>query len=133
VALVNAWAVVPFNALIFRASLLGIDAQLLEAADVDGVNAVQRIRYLLLPHVRPAAIILTILTIVYAFRSFDFIYVMTAGGPGTSSTTLPFLAYLQAFQGNDYGAGAATAVLSLVIVLVLALFYARDVGRNEEA
>ena len=81
---------------------------------------------------RPATTVLTILTVVYAFRSFDFIYVMTAGGPGTSSTTLPYLAYVDAFIRLDYGQGAATALLALGVVLVLALIYARDVRRNEE-
>jgi len=132
VALVNAWAVIPFNALIFRAALLSIDESVLEAAEVDGARPRHRVRYIFLPHVRPAATVLTVLTIVYAFRSFDFIYVMTAGGPGTSSTTLPYLAYVEAFQRLDYGAGAATALLSLVVVVVFALVYARDVRRNEE-
>jgi multiple sugar transport system permease protein len=132
VALVNAWAVVPFNALIFRASLLSIDPEILEAAEVDGARPWQRIRHILIPHVRPAATVLTILTVVYAFRSFDFIYVMTAGGPGTASTTLPYLAYVDAFIRLDYGRGAATALLALGVVLVLALVYARDVRRNEE-
>jgi multiple sugar transport system permease protein len=132
VALVNAWAVVPFNALIFRASLLGIDGEVLEAADVDGAGPWQRIRYILAPHVRPAATVLTVLTVVYAFRSFDFIYVMTAGGPGTASTTLPYLAYAQAFIRLDYGQGAATALLALAVVLVFALVYVRDVRRAEE-
>ncbi|WP_395244075.1 carbohydrate ABC transporter permease [Agromyces sp. MMS24-K17] len=132
VALVNAWAVIPFNALIFRASLLSIDDSILEAAEIDGAGPWQRIRHVLLPHARPAATVLTILTVVYAFRSFDFIYVMTSGGPGTSSTTLPYLAYVEAFVTLDYGSGAATALLALAVVLVLALLYARDVRRNEE-
>ncbi|MFF2051240.1 carbohydrate ABC transporter permease [Leifsonia sp. NPDC058194] len=132
VALVNAWAVIPFNALIFRASLLGLDGEVLEAAQVDGAGPWQRIRYILAPHARPAATVLTVLTVVYAFRSFDFIYVMTAGGPGTASTTLPYLAYAQAFIRLDYGQGAATALLALVVVLVFALVYVRDVRRTEE-
>ncbi|WP_426592587.1 carbohydrate ABC transporter permease [Cellulomonas sp. McL0617] len=132
VALVNAWAVVPFNALILRASLLSVDPQVLEAAEIDGAGPWQRIRYVLTPSVRPAATVLTVLTVVYAFRSFDFIYVMTAGGPGTSSTTLPYLAYVHAFIELDYGRGAAAALLALVVVLSLALVYARDVRRNEE-
>ncbi|GAA5202664.1 sugar ABC transporter permease [Microbacterium jejuense] len=131
VALVNAWAVIPFNALIFKASLMSVDDAVLEAAEVDGARPRHRVRYIFLPHARPAATVLTVLTIVYAFRSFDFIYVMTAGGPGTASTTLPYLAYVQAFQRLDYGAGAATALLSLVVVVVFALVYARDVRRNE--
>lgn len=133
VALVNAWAVIPFNALIFRASLLGIDDQVLEAAEVDGARPWQRVRYIMLPQVRPAATVLTVLTIVYAFRSFDFIYVMTAGGPGTSSTTVPYLAYVEAFIKLNYGSGAATALLALVVVLPFALVYARDVRRSEGA
>ncbi len=132
VALVNAWAVIPFNALIFRAALLGIDAEVLEAAEVDGAGPWQRIRYVLIPGARPAATVLTILTVVYAFRSFDFIYVMTAGGPGTASTTLPYLAYVEAFIKLDYGGGAATALIALVVVIVLALVYVRDVRRTEE-
>jgi len=132
VALVNAWAVVPFNALILRASLLSVDPQVLEAAEIDGAGPWQRIRYVLTPSVRPAATVLSVLTVVYAFRSFDFIYVMTAGGPGTSSTTLPYLAYVHAFVELNYGQGAATALIALVVVLVLALVYARDVRHNEE-
>ena len=132
VALINAWAVVPFNALIFRAALLSIDSEILEAAEVDGAGPWQRIRYLLIPHSRPAATVLTILTVVYAFRSFDFIYVMTSGGPGTASTTLPYSAYVEAFVKLDYGSGAATALIALVVVIGLALLYARDVRRNEE-
>lgn len=132
VALVNAWAVIPFNALIFRAALMSIDDSVLEAAEVDGARPRHRVRYIFAPQARPAATVLTVLTIVYAFRSFDFIYVMTAGGPGTASTTLPYLAYVQAFQRLDYGAGAATALLALAVVVVFALIYARDVRRNEE-
>lgn len=131
-ALINAWAVIPFNALIFRAALLSVDDSVLEAAAMDGARPWHRTRYILAPHARSAATVLTVLTIVYAFRSFDFIYVMTAGGPGTSSTTLPYLAYVQAFATLNYGAGAATALLSLVVVIVFALIYARDVRRNEE-
>jgi ABC-type sugar transport system permease subunit len=131
VALVNAWAVVPFNALIFRAALLGVDAEVLEAAEVDGAGPWQRIRYILIPNSRPTASVLAILTIVYAFRSFDFIYVMTSGGPGTASTTLPYMAYVEAFVKLDYGAGAAAALIGLVAIVALALVYARDARRTE--
>lgn len=86
---------------------------------------------MILPAVRPTTLVLTVLTVVYAFRSFDFIYVMTYGGPGTSTNTLPFLSYLQAFVRYDFGLGAATAVISVLLVLVLAFIYARSVRREE--
>lgn len=132
VALVNSWAVIPFNALVFRAGLLNIDPEVLEAASMDGATKWQEIRHILIPSARPTAIILTILTIVYAFRSFDFIYVMTSGGPGTATTTLPFLSYSQAFVQHDYGVGSATAVLSLLIVAVLAVVYVRTTKKESE-
>jgi multiple sugar transport system permease protein len=132
VALVNSWAIIPFNALVFRAAVLGIPAETFEAAQLDGARPWQEIRYLLLPAVRPTSLVLAVLTIVYAFRSFDFIYVMTYGGPGISTNTLPFLGYLQAFVRFDYGLGSATAVLTVAMVLVLAVVYARSVRKEEQ-
>lgn len=131
VAFVNSWAVIPFNALVFRAAILTIDPEVFEAAQVDGAGPWQEFRHVLLPAVRPTTLVLTVLTVVYAFRSFDFIYVMTYGGPGDATNTLPFLAYLQAFVRFDYGLGAATAVITVLLVLVMAVVYARSIRREE--
>jgi multiple sugar transport system permease protein len=132
VAAVNAWAVIPFNALVFRAALLNVDPEVLEAASLDGVNKPQEIWHVLIPAARPTALILAILTVVYAFRSFDFIYVMTSGGPGTATTTLPFLSYSQAFVQHNYGLGSATGVIALAIVAVLAVVYVRSARRENQ-
>jgi len=131
VAFVNSWAVIPFNALVFRAAILAIPGDIFEAAGLDGARRSQEIRHIMIPAVRPTTLVLTVLTVVYAFRSFDFIYVMTYGGPGTATNTLPFLAYLQAFQRFDYGLGASTAVLTVLLVLFLAVVYARSIKREE--
>jgi multiple sugar transport system permease protein len=131
VAIVNSWAVVPFNALVFRAAILNIPAEIFEAAQLDGARPFQEIRHVIMPAVRPTTLVLTVLTVVYGFRSFDFIYVMTYGGPGTVTTTLPFLSYLQAFVRYDFGLGSATAVITVVLVTVLAVVYARSVRREE--
>jgi multiple sugar transport system permease protein len=84
-----------------------------------------------MPAVRPTTLVLTVLTVVYGFRSFDFIYVMTYGGPGTVTTTLPFLSYLQAFVQFDFGVGSATAILTVALVIILAVIYARSVRKEE--
>jgi multiple sugar transport system permease protein len=131
VALVNAWVAVPFATIVYRAALLDIPQEVLEAAAVDGAVPRQIIQYVVVPMLKPVMIVLGVLTVVYAFRSFDFIYIMTSGGPGTVSTTLPFLAYRLAFQSYQYSLGAATAVVSVLIVLVLAAVYVRQV-RSEE-
>jgi multiple sugar transport system permease protein len=131
VALVNSWVAVPFATIVYRAALLDIPLEVLEAAAVDGAVPRQIVQYVVVPMLRPVMIVLGVLTVVYAFRSFDFIYIMTSGGPGTVSTTLPFLAYRLAFQSYQYSLGAATAVVSVLIVFVLAAVYVRQV-RTEE-
>lgn len=131
VAFVNAFVVVPFNALVYRAALLGISVEVFEAAALDGASRWQEIRHIMLPGIRPTSLVLLVLTLVYGFRSFDFIYVMTFGGPGTATNTLPFLGYLQAFARYDFGLGAATSVLTVAGVLVLAVVYSRSIRREE--
>ena len=131
VAFVNSWAVIPFNALVFRAAILNVPHETFEAAQLDGAGPWQEVRHVMLPAVRPTTLVLTVLTVVYAFRSFDFIYVMTYGGPGDATKTLPFLAYLQAFVRFHYGLGAATAVVAVALVLVMAGVYTRSIRREE--
>jgi multiple sugar transport system permease protein len=133
VALVNSWTAVPFTTIVYRAALLDIPLEVLEAAAVDGAVPRQIVRFVVVPLLRPVMIVLGVVTVVYAFRSFDFIYIMTSGGPGTVSTTLPFLAYRLAFQSYQYSLGAATAVISVAIVLVMAFVYIRQVRGEERA
>lgn len=133
VALVNSWAVVPFSTLVYRASLMDIPVELLDAASVDGASVFQRFIFVKLPLLVPITLILTVLTVVYAFRSFDFIYVMTYGGPGTASTTLPFLSYRLSFLNYKYGMGAAVAIFTVAIVFILAFLYVRATRRTEES
>lgn len=123
VVLISGWTILPFATLVTRAALLDVPQDLLEAASIDGASPAQRFRYVTLAHITPTLWVLAVLLVVSAFRSFDLIYVATAGGPGTATHTLPFLAYMQAFRTFQYGIGAATSVLALGIVLGLALLY----------
>jgi len=122
-SLVNAWMVLPFSTLVMRAAVQDVPRDQLEAAALDGAGALRQFRTVTLPYLRPTLAVLAILLVVNGFRSFDLIYVMTSGGPGTATSTLPFLAYRQAVQGFQFSLGAATAVLSLALVLVFALGY----------
>jgi multiple sugar transport system permease protein len=131
VALVNAWASVPFTTLVFRAALLGVDPDVIEAGRVDGVHKWQEIWFVLLPTIRPTLFVLGVLEFVYAFRSFDFIFVMTDGGPGTATNTLPFLGYSEAFTQYQYGLGSAISVIAGLIILGIAVLYSRSVFRGE--
>jgi multiple sugar transport system permease protein len=132
VAIVNCWAVIPFNALVLRAAFMNIPKETTEAAQLDGVSSFQEVRHIIIPSVRPTILVLFILTVVYGFRSFDFIYVMTYGGPGNATNTLPFLGYLKAFVLFKFGEGSAIALISVLFTSVLALVYAKSVRKEEE-
>lgn len=133
VALVNSWISVPFATVVYRAALLDIPTEVFAAAEVDGARSSQIIRHIVIPLLRPTTLVLGVVTVVYAFRSFDFIYVMTYGGPGTTSTTLPFLAFRLAFESFKYSEGAAAAVVSVAIILLLAVVYIRQARQEETA
>ena len=133
VALVNAWVGVPFATLVYRAALLDLPTDILASADVDGAQPWQVLRYIVLPLLQPCTLVLAMVSLVYAFKSFDFIYIMTFGGPGTASTTLPFLSYRLAFEIYRYSQGAAVALITVAVVVVLAVFYIRQARREEMA
>ena len=100
---------------------------------MDGAGAVSRFLNVTFPSIAPTVYILSILFLSWAVRSFDFAFVMTGGGPGEASTTLPVLGYIRAFQLADYSGGAAIAVVTIVAVLLFALPYTRSLGRQADA
>ena len=131
VAMVTAWVTLPFVAVVVRAAMLDLPSEVLEAALVDGASPWQSLRHVTLPLLAPAIAVASVLVVVYAFRSFDFIYTMTSGGPGTASTTLPYLAYKLAFGSFRFSAGAAVAVIAGMFVLVLAVVYSRNLAKGD--
>lgn len=133
VSLVAAWASIPFATLIIRGGILSIPREILEAAALDGAGARQAAVHILIPLLRPTLAALVILIILYAFRSFDFVYVMTQGGPGRLTTTLPYLAYQTSFKTFEFGTGAAIAMLSMSVIAVLAIPYVLDIRREQNA
>ena len=88
-------------------------------------------RHVVIPILRPTLMVLTVLVILYAFRSFDFVYVMTLGGPGTATTTLPYLAYDTAFKTYEFGVASGVALISMLVVVILSIPYVLGV-RSEE-
>lgn len=129
---VTAWAALPFAILVIRGGLLGIPPDVLEAADIDGAGAIRKSISVIIPLLRPTFGVLLILTVIYSFRSFDFVYVMTGGGPGRITSTLPFYAYDTAFGTYQFGIGSAIAALSMIIIVVLAVPYVLSVRKEDE-
>ena len=123
IALVNAWAGIPFVAIIMTAALKDVPEDHYEAARVDGASPMQRFRHITLPTVMPTIGILSALLVIYSFKAFDFIFVLTQGGPGTSTATVPFLAYLVSFTQFDFGQGSAIGMVAVAFSLVFAMPY----------
>ncbi|WP_136054756.1 sugar ABC transporter permease [Microbacterium sp. K24] len=132
VTAIIAWAALPFSVLVIRGALLAVPHDLLEAAALDGAGYWRTQLKIVLPQLRPTLGILAILTVLYAFKSFDFFYVTTKGGPGTTTNTLPVLAYNTAFSGFEMSTGATIALVSMLAVAIFAVPYIRAVRREEQ-
>lgn len=131
VTAVIAWAALPFSILILRGGMLSVPRDVVEAAAIDGAGYWRTQVAIVLPLLRTTMWILAILTVLYAFKSFDFFYVMTQGGPGTTTNTLPVMSYYTAFSNFDMSTGATVAVVSMTVVAVLSVPYIRAIRRED--
>ena len=136
VIVVMIWQWTPFMTLIVLAGLQGQGADVLEAAKVDGAGALATFRELTLPHLRPYIELGVLLGSIYLVTAFDQVKLMTNGGPGTSTTTLPFYLYQKVNFAFDIGGAAAAGVVTVVLTIIVASFALRlfaSVFRFEEA
>ena len=109
----------PFTFLIIYSGLQALPAELFEAAALDGSTKLQAIRYITLPLMGPTLFAAGFLRAVDALRTFDVIYVLTGGGPGTITTTLSIYVYKMAFISGSFGVAQAAAVLIMLIMIPL--------------
>ncbi len=126
----EAWRYFPFAMLMILARLQAIDNTLYEAADVDGANTWQKFRHVTLPELRYVLGAIFLLRLMWTFNKFDDIFLLTGGGFGTK--VLPILTYEFSFKLFDFGRGAATAMILLIILVVFMVFYIGIVMRNVE-
>ena len=122
IAFVAIWAGLGFNMVIFLAGLQGIPATYLEAAQIDGASKWRQFRDITLPLLSPTTFFVTIMSIIASFQVFDMVYVMTAGGPGTASTTMVFHIYELAFVKFRFGLSSAVAVILFALIMAVTLF-----------
>ena len=114
------WSGFGYATLILLSGMSAIEPELFAAARVDGAGWWQRLFYVTLPSVRRSLAFVTMLNLIYTFTSlFGFVFVMTSGGPGYSTTTLDFLIYQRAFSTGDFGAGSALAIMVFILIGIL--------------
>ncbi|MBC2900626.1 carbohydrate ABC transporter permease [Streptomyces cupreus] len=133
VVFANIWVGVPFNMLLLLVGLHTIDPQLYEAAAIDGAGAWQRLRRITLPLMRPVSVTVLLLGLIYTFKVFDLIFVMTGGGPVDATRVLSLYVYEVFFKFFRFGQGAAAGLLLLVVPLLTGVWYVRRLRREEPA
>ncbi len=121
VIVVKIWRSFPFMMLSLLAGLQTIDREIYEAAAIDGAGRWQSFRYMTMPHLFNLSVVLWILMTIWSVNDFETPYLLTGGGPSNATENLIILAYRYTFRRNDVGMGTATAFVTLIILLLLAL------------
>jgi multiple sugar transport system permease protein len=126
--IVDAWQWTPFIVLVVAGGLASLPAEPFEAAWIDGANPWQIFRFVTLPMLTPFLVIAVLLRAIDAFKTFDLIYVLTGGGPGTATTTLNVFAFKQAIEFTELGRGSAIAIIVMIIITTASQIVLRRTG-----
>jgi sorbitol/mannitol transport system permease protein len=119
------WQWTPFMMLLILAGLQSQPKDVLEAASVDGAGRWRTFTLITLPHLSRFLQLATLLGAIYIVNSFDAVFLMTQGGPGTASTNLPYYIYQRAFEGFDIGQSSAMGVIVVILTMIVATFALR--------
>ena len=128
-----AWEWLPFATLILLTALQSLSSEQLEAAEMDGAPAFSRFRYIILPHLTRAITVVILIQTIFLLGIFGEIYTTTQGGPGSASTTLPYMIFKQAIVAKDIGRAAAGGIIAVILANIIAYFLMRGIGRNLDA
>jgi multiple sugar transport system permease protein len=116
---------------LYLAGLSNLQRNVIEAAQLEGATSWQVLWHIVLPMLRPATVIVTIVTMIGALRTFDLVSIMTGGGPANSSNVLALYMYQQTFENFRYGYGAAIAVVLFGISLLLIAAYLKQTTKGD--
>lgn len=125
IAVISVWSGIGFHSIIFMAGINDIPQELYEAASIDGAGPVRSFFSITLPLLKPVIQIVLVLATIASIQVFDMIYVMTQGGPGTSTYTVMWYIYQNVFGGGSVGYAATMGVVMLLVGLVISGFYMR--------
>ncbi|MCK5249773.1 MAG: sugar ABC transporter permease [Spirochaetaceae bacterium] len=127
------WQGFPFFAIMILAGLQSIPNELYEASEVDGAG--RRIKFfrITLPMLKPVILTTILLRTIWVANSLDIIFIMTGGGPGYSTHTLPVYSYIRAYKGFDFGYSSAIAVLLTIFLIAFVAVYIRSILKDGES
>ncbi len=126
------WKGFPFSTVMYLAALQSVDQEQVEAAQIDGANAMQRFRHVVIPAIAGIIRLNFLLTTIWTFNYFDLIWVTTAGGPLKKTHIFPTIIYQTAFrESGNFGRASAYGVIAVLVLSVFAVLYLRELRRSE--
>ena len=133
VVVANVWRGCAFSMILLYAGLQRVPRELHEAADLEGVSAWQRLRWLLIPQLAPVIALNLVLITIASFNTFDLIIPLTGGGPARRTEVISLFMYRLGFFDLQAGRAAAVAVVMLIVNLMLAWVAGRLIMRDDPA
>jgi sorbitol/mannitol transport system permease protein len=133
IIIIVSWQWLPFATLILLTAMQSLDQEQLEAAEMDGASWINRFWFIMLPHLARAITVVILIQTIFMLSIFAEILVTTNGGPGTATTNLTYLIYVQSLLQYDVGAGSAGGVIAIILANIVAIFLMRMIGKNLDA
>jgi multiple sugar transport system permease protein len=125
------WNTLPLVTLTFLASLQSLPRELIEAAEVDGASKLQLARHVIIPHLKPAIIVMTLLSTFWTFNNFVYVWLTTAAGPGLYTNVMATEVFMKAFVDGRLGYSSAVGIVMATIMMVFGVIYLRFIAARE--
>ncbi|WOO86729.1 sugar ABC transporter permease [Mollicutes bacterium LVI A0039] len=132
VIIMTVWKDLGYAVIILMAGLLNVDNSQIEAAQIDGAKYWQVVRKILIPSIKPTLIFVLITSVISYFQAFTQIFIMTEGGPGSSTHVLAYLIYNSAFKNFEFGYASALATTLFVIIMIITFIQFKIIGGRDE-
>ncbi|MBD2183102.1 sugar ABC transporter permease [Planktothrix sp. FACHB-1355] len=130
IIIIVSWEWLPFALLILLTAIQSLDREQLEAARMDGANAIASFRFVILPHLSRAIAVVAMIETIFFLTIFAEIFVTTGGGPGLATTNLAYYIFLRALLEFDVGGASAGGLIAVILANIVAIFLMRSVARN---
>jgi multiple sugar transport system permease protein len=130
--MVDIWQQVSFMILVLLAGLVSLPQEPFEAASIDGASSLQSFAAITLPLMKPVIVVALLIRIIFGFRTFDLVYILTRGGPGVSTDVMSYYIYRRTFMGLELAESSAASYILLTVTMVVVVFLYRAMRMQRE-
>lgn len=131
IVIVDMWIATPFVIIVFQSALASLPKSPYESAEIDGASSIQKFRYLTLPFLKPAFLVILTIRTMDVFRIYDSIVVLTGGGPGNATMSLSLLAFRTGITFGNLKGGSAMSLLMTIPLFIATIICIRAIFKDE--